>query len=921
MKLGRRGSRPPKGYRRARALLISWILIWSAVGFVYLGYTTFGHELVDAIYRGDAPEFLRGIISGQDEYPVDRYYLEADIQFERMFLAVLWIAALASAAALIAILFRPWTKKRLMFTAVAMFLIAASVIVWNRGRFEIREFRLAAGQVLERTQTLKELAIEFEADEILQTLPKSRLNGFFYRFDDHFSEDASIFGHSHSKGSGRGAEAHVADEYENSDSPIFLPQTDQYLIADGNLSYPSSRMVFLTNSAPLQLQPHEIHSVEIRMRTAKGSRAFIGWSADFGDLSRSRNSGIWFDLVQDGEFHDYSITLEGSLRGSGTAIESIFIRPTNQENEIAEIDSVRILDKRQKWQHLSPGVDYATLGNEMRRAIHNEVPYRLSYQVSLPEEKLQLNVGMGVLSEGSDVFFSVIATRISDGRQTKLIKTSVRSSDRWFNESVDLTELGGNEVRLEFSAESEDRGVAFWANPTIRGDRQERFNVILVLEDTFRADYLSSIDPSKNTTPEKDRLAQRGLLFRNAVSQATKTRPSVPALMTSMHPSATGVWHSADRLPDGYITLAEVMRSQGFSTASFVQNHNAGFFAGLHQGFDLVLDERALGTSTEDVYGDQLRNWLDSHLNGNFFLYLHIIDPHGPYDPLGKHSEALAEVELAGKPVPRMTELDPDWVGAPSDDGRKLRYGEEVRSNDHQFGQFLDRLDHLGVLDDTLIVFVSDHGEQHGEHGLWGHEPPGYLSGIRVPLIMGHPRLLPRGEILDEPVQTIDVMPTILDLAGIPTETLILQGDSLVPLAKRENLPRWRNRVVVSEEVVNRKSSESAAWGSVFFGPHQVLTSKETLTLASIGKKIGLRPSANTGLESKIFDWSRGPGQDKPRRSFALNWLLKREVRLFLNEAFRRNRQLATSLRGQAIENSEVDPEVQQRLKALGYLE
>jgi choline-sulfatase len=125
----------------------------------------------------------------------------------------------------------------------------------------------------------------------------------------------------------------------------------------------------------------------------------------------------------------------------------------------------------------------------------------------------------------------------------------------------------------------------------------------------------------------------RGVQFDWAFSQATKTRPSVPALMTSLYPTATGVWHRSDMLSERHLTLAEIMRSQGFVTASFLQNGNAGPYAGLHQGFSELYDERIMGNASEEIFGERVFSWLEDHRDQNFFLYLHPLDPHAPYDP------------------------------------------------------------------------------------------------------------------------------------------------------------------------------------------------------------------------------------------------------------------------------------------------
>jgi len=114
---------------------------------------------------------------------------------------------------------------------------------------------------------------------------------------------------------------------------------------------------------------------------------------------------------------------------------------------------------------------------------------------------------------------------------------------------------------------------------------------------------------------------------------ATATRPSCPTLMTSLFPTATGVYYFTNQLSERYLTLAEVLRNQGFRTAAFIQNNQAGRIAGLHQGYSHFFERYELTEGPQVVYSDRLESWLDEYSDENFFLYLHILDPHDPYEP------------------------------------------------------------------------------------------------------------------------------------------------------------------------------------------------------------------------------------------------------------------------------------------------
>jgi arylsulfatase A-like enzyme len=249
-----------------------------------------------------------------------------------------------------------------------------------------------------------------------------------------------------------------------------------------------------------------------------------------------------------------------------------------------------------------------------------------------------------------------------------------------------------------------------WSSPRIVSPPARRFNVVVMLEDAQRADYLSVYGHPHPTTPFKERLmAERGILFELALSQATQTRPSVGSFMTSLYPTASGVWSFSDVLSDRHLTLAEIMRHQGYATAAFVQNGNAGPFAGMHQGFDQFLDPFAVGGETATVFGGPpVEDWLREHLDQNFFLYLHVIDPHGPYEaPEPIRAQHLPRIAPDSPRVPRAPELDPDWIADPSVDSRRRLYEAEIEANDREVERFFALLDELGLAESTLVIMAS----------------------------------------------------------------------------------------------------------------------------------------------------------------------------------------------------------------------
>jgi hypothetical protein len=264
--------------------------------------------------------------------------------------------------------------------------------------------------------------------------------------------------------------------------------------------------------------------------------------------------------------------------------------------------------------------------------------------------------------------------------------------------------------------------------------------------------------------------------------------------------------------------------------------------------------------------------------------------------------------------------MDPEWVEIPTGEGRRNLYDGEIRNNDEWFGRFLESLSSRGILDGTVIVLLSDHGELQGEHGLWGHQPPGYWVGLHVPLLMVGVPEIPAGTVVDAPVQIIDVAPTLLELAGLDASGLLLHGESLLPLMRGESPEYWENRLCLSEEVVNRRKSDAGGYGSLLFRDWHLLHSKELPTPGSLLRGVGLGWFPDFGLDTRVFDVRRNPAERGFFDSFLIDVSTKRQARRILSEIDERNSRVWSTLSRGESEDYELDVEVQDRLRALGYL-
>jgi choline-sulfatase len=169
---------------------------------------------------------------------------------------------------------------------------------------------------------------------------------------------------------------------------------------------------------------------------------------------------------------------------------------------------------------------------------------------------------------------------------------------------------------------------------------------------------------------------------------------------------------------------------------------------------------------------------------------------------------------------------DPLWVR----DARRALYDGEVANNDASLPALVERLEALGLLDRTAIVMVSDHGEHLGEHGLWDHVPPSYLQVIHVPFLVRMPPGWARTGVVDEPVQLLDLMPTLLDLAGVDAGRLPMQGRSLMPLIRGEVAGLEPEVSVVQEAMRYARPDDPKNVGSLVWGRWHFLHSDKVPT-------------------------------------------------------------------------------------------
>jgi len=295
----------------------------------------------------------------------------------------------------------------------------------------------------------------------------------------------------------------------------------------------------------------------------------------------------------------------------------------------------------------------------------------------------------------------------------------------------------------------------------------EEMNIILFTIDTLRADHLECYGYGGVKTPHINRLADEGILFKYNIAQAPLTLPAHSSILTGTNPLFHGVRDNGGfYLDDNQITLAEELKNKGYSTSAFVAAFVLDSRWGLDQGFDYYYDNfdltkyKRISLDSVQRPGDEVLaetyKWIKNNSQGKFFSWIHLYDPHTPYEP----------------PEPYLTQYKGHYYGL---------YDGEIAYVDQLMGEFLSFMEEYGLLEKTLIIFTADHGECLGEHKESAHGFFIYDAAVRVPLIIRFPNKKLASLLIENRVRSIDIMPTVLNLVGknIPEN---VQGESLLPL-------------------------------------------------------------------------------------------------------------------------------------------
>ncbi|HSL19473.1 MAG TPA: sulfatase [Methylomirabilota bacterium] len=442
----------------------------------------------------------------------------------------------------------------------------------------------------------------------------------------------------------------------------------------------------------------------------------------------------------------------------------------------------------------------------------------------------------------------------------------------------------------------------------------EARNLLILSIDTLRPDHLGCYGYHRDTSPELDRFAERSAVFEQAVTVHVSTAPAHATILTGRYPGSHGLVRNGMAVAPGVPTLAETLTAAGWATGAFVSGWTLQRHTGLDRGFEVYDDElgppRAGARRDGGATTDAALRWLRDAVDGGrrFFLFLHLFEPHWPYDPpVGDALRFLPgryELTTLSRPVHIDRRLSVNRLSPAERDEYVARYDGEIVVADRLVRRVLDALEELDLARSTVVVVLSDHGETLFERE-WAmdHGARPYDEQARVPLVLHLPGDRLAGRRVPDQVSLVDIVPTVADIFALaPPEGV--QGRSLLPLAEDPE----GERPVLPAFVTARPEPSRV--------PHirqPLTTSGLVCAIRMPGVKLVEFPMTRSRWHPELFDLAADPGETDNLAQARFDAALALHGQL---EAWR----IATASGGD-VELPVLDPEVEEALRELGYLE
>jgi arylsulfatase A-like enzyme len=450
----------------------------------------------------------------------------------------------------------------------------------------------------------------------------------------------------------------------------------------------------------------------------------------------------------------------------------------------------------------------------------------LEYFINLPKDPV---LKFGLYRENAEPGHSKAHIAVYNENGEKITNTyTLKHSEKQQDLEIKLKEFKKETVKIVFSNDitNDPNTSVSWINPiilsssrkneltvwetenleTVRSSSKRNKNelssegphVFIYLVDTLRTDHLGCYNYEKNTSPYLYKFSKESLLFNNCYANASWTKPAVASILTGLYPNKHHGEDEREKVSDEAKFLSEILRSNGYNTIYLTSNGNSSASFNFDQGNDhykLVGKKNRNQFFSSEVINSEFSKLIEDnpHLTEKpIFAFLHTIDPHDPYTPKApflkfvtpdKKRQNLRRVRnaLNRKMAGTLSQKDLDYMMS--------LYDCEILHNDHSFGKFIEFLKSKDLYENSMIIFISDHGEQFNEHGNFRHGRSIYNEEVHIPLVIKFPDKEYEGLKSDVFVSQVDILPTILDYLGIniPSE---VDGISILKFLERQDIKR-----------------------------------------------------------------------------------------------------------------------------------
>lgn len=615
---------------------------------------------------------------------------------------------------------------------------------------------------------------------------------FSYRLDTHFKEAVTTCA--------------SAGESPPGTIPLFpgphswtTGKTDsQFEVKEDGIHWTARGRDYLQSPVQITWYGPEVDSITIRMSVSGSEEVFLSWHP-IGTLwdwcDEDGNCIIPIRVSVPGAPQTYVVKVGNLPRWQTRAIDGLrVVLPRGGGLVLHEV----VLNTQQALFDSAVGAREFRIGNSLRSCLYVHTPANVEYRLRVPPNA-HFTAALGIVKEAPPVNCS-LDVHDEEGSAT-LLSHAIISDSSWLDADVDLSAYANRDIRLVLRTESSTPGnIALWANPVIVQGRQsiaaqEAPNILFYVVDCLRADHLPMYGYNRMTAPNLVEFARNGMVFSRCLAPATCTRPSMASTFMGIDMLAHGLDCFDTTEISSMPTFVEFLRQAGYNTAAFTENPYTPPDAPKRGAYGLVEDFDEVNAGRNGDTRRRVQEFLRQGREYPFFVYVHTMECHVHINGAGEISYESAAAYQG------------QWAAHPAD--HLNAFDECILLSDENFKVIWDEIAALGLSEETLIVFTADHGEGFGAHpGRIIHSYEPYDELIGVPLIAVWTGRIPPGVRIEENVQLLDMAPTFLDVAGLPSFEGF-QGMSLWPTLEEGVSRIAPDRVLFSYEGRDARTTTS----------------------------------------------------------------------------------------------------------------